>query len=226
MAESSPCRTYQWMQVRDWHFILVSVSRWRNKPIYWVKSPVVLLEYLVPYLKVKVFHFGTDIYRKSVAVLIIINRVFRWTNPLKEFTLVKTDLKTFSSATSTNRNEFLSSTALKFLLCYSQYLNLVKSMPTASHVGRTKLDKERLKLCQYEVESVCQSAQELKGSTKDDGHIKDNLKAANALLQRLLNIAIEVCFLPLPVERFWCFMFSPLYLPFSANLAFQGHTRI
>ena len=75
----------------------------------------------------------------------------------------------------------------------SQYLNLVKSMPTASHVGRTKLDKERLKLCQYEVESVCQSAQELKGSTKDDGHIKDNLKAANALLQRLLNIAIEVC---------------------------------
>ena len=75
---------------------------------------------------------------------------------------------------------------------YSQYLNLVKSMPSASHVGRTKLDKERLKLCQYEVESVCQSAQELKGSTRDDGHIKDNLKAANALLQRLLNIAIEV----------------------------------
>ena len=65
-------------------------------------------------------------------------------------------------------------------------------MPSASHVGRTKLDKERLKLCQYEVESVCQSAQELKGSTKDDGHIKENLKAANALLQRLLNIAIEV----------------------------------
>ena len=78
-------------------------------------------------------------------------------------------------------------------IVYSQYLNLVKSMPSASHVGRTKLDKERLKLCQYEVESVCQSAQELKGSTKDDGHIKDNLKAANALLQRLLNIAIEVC---------------------------------
>ena len=78
-----------------------------------------------------------------------------------------------------------------FVIC-SQYLNLVKSMPAASHVGRTKLDKERLKLCQYEVESVCQSAQELKGSTKDDGHIKDNLKAANALLQRLLNIAIEV----------------------------------
>ena len=78
-------------------------------------------------------------------------------------------------------------------IVYSQYLNLVKSMPSAGHVGRTKLDKERLKLCQYEVESVCQSAQELKGSTKDDGHIKDNLKAANALLQRLLNIAIEVC---------------------------------
>lgn len=74
----------------------------------------------------------------------------------------------------------------------SQYLNLIKSMPTASHVGRTKLDKERLKLCQYEVESVCTSAQELKASTKDDSHIKDNLKAANALLQRLLNIAVEV----------------------------------
>lgn len=82
---------------------------------------------------------------------------------------------------------------LTFLFHYSQYLNLVKSMPSSSHVGRTKLDKERLKLCQYEVESVCQSAQELKGSTRDDGHIKDNLKAANALLQRLLNIAIEVC---------------------------------
>ena len=82
---------------------------------------------------------------------------------------------------------------LTFLFHYSQYLTLVKSMPSSSHVGRTKLDKERLKLCQYEVESVCQSAQELKGSTRDDGHIKDNLKAANALLQRLLNIAIEVC---------------------------------
>lgn len=101
-----------------------------------------------------------------------------------------------------------------FLLCYSQYLNLVKSMPTASHVGRTKLDKERLKLCQYEVESVCQSAQELKGSTKDDGHIKDNLKAANALLQRLLNIAIEVCFILLREERIWCFFFSTLYVFF------------
>ena len=99
-------------------------------------------------------------------------------------------------------------TILTCLLCYSQYLNLVKSMPTASHVGRTKLDKERLKLCQYEVESVCQSAQELKGSTKDDGHIKDNLKAANALLQRLLNIAIEVRIVPLHVERFWCFLLS------------------
>lgn len=74
----------------------------------------------------------------------------------------------------------------------SQYLNLIKSMPTASHVGRTKLDKERLKLCQYEVESVCTSAQELKAGTRDDTHIKDNLKAANALLQRLLNIAVEV----------------------------------
>ncbi|KAK3744957.1 hypothetical protein QZH41_000287 [Actinostola sp. cb2023] len=73
----------------------------------------------------------------------------------------------------------------------SQYLNLIKSMPTASHVGRTKLDKERLKLCQYEAESVCTSAQELKATTKDDSHIKDNLKAANALLQRLLNIAVE-----------------------------------
>ncbi|KXJ13200.1 Otoferlin [Exaiptasia diaphana] len=73
----------------------------------------------------------------------------------------------------------------------NQYLNLIKSMPTASHVGRTKLDKERLKLCQYEVESVCTSAQELKASTRDDSHIKDNLKAANALLQRLLNIAVE-----------------------------------
>ncbi|XP_048582007.1 otoferlin isoform X3 [Nematostella vectensis] len=73
----------------------------------------------------------------------------------------------------------------------NQYLNLIKSMPTASHVGRTKLDKERLKLCQYEVESVCTSAQELKTSTKDDTHMKDNLKAANALLQRLLNIAVE-----------------------------------
>ncbi|XP_031569345.1 otoferlin-like [Actinia tenebrosa] len=73
----------------------------------------------------------------------------------------------------------------------NQYLNLIKSMPTASHVGRTKLDQERLKLCQYEVESVCSSAQELKASTKDDSHIKENLKAANALLQRLLNIAVE-----------------------------------
>lgn len=99
-------------------------------------------------------------------------------------------------------------------MCNSQYLNLVKSMPTASHVGRTKLDKERLKLCQYEVESVCQSAQELKGSTKDDGHIKDNLKAANALLQRLLNIAIEVCFLLLRIERFCGFLFSALHLLF------------
>lgn len=74
-------------------------------------------------------------------------------------------------------------------------------MPSASHVGRTKLDKERLKLCQYEVESVCQSAQELKGSTKDDTHIKDNLKAANALLQRLLNIAIEVSVFPYPFKK-------------------------
>ena len=86
---------------------------------------------------------------------------------------------------------------------YSQYLNLVKSMPSASHVGRTKLDKERLKLCQYEVESVCQSAQELKGSTKDDTHIKDNLKAANALLQRLLNIAIEVSAFPFRFKKRW-----------------------
>ena len=76
-------------------------------------------------------------------------------------------------------------------------------MPSASHVGRTKLDKERLKLCQYEVESVCQSAQELKGSTKDDTHIKDNLKAANALLQRLLNIAIEVSVFPYPLKKQW-----------------------
>lgn len=78
------------------------------------------------------------------------------------------------------------------MLCFSQYLNLMKSTPSASHVGRTKLDKERLKLCQYEVESVCSSAQELKASTKDDGHIKENLKAANVLLQRLFNIAVEV----------------------------------
>ncbi|XP_020629755.1 otoferlin-like isoform X2 [Orbicella faveolata] len=90
-----------------------------------------------------------------------------------------------------NTYRWLSRVLAELINGCNQYLNLVKSMPTASHVGRTKLDKERLKLCQYEVESVCQSAQELKGSTKDDGHIKDNLKAANALLQRLLNIAIE-----------------------------------
>ena len=68
----------------------------------------------------------------------------------------------------------------------------MKNTSSATHVGRTKLDKERQKLCQYEVESVCSSAQELKSSTKDDVHIKDNLKAANALLQRLYNIAVEV----------------------------------
>lgn len=90
-----------------------------------------------------------------------------------------------------NTYRWLSRVLAELINGCNQYLNLVKSMPSASHVGRTKLDKERLKLCQYEVESVCQSAQELKGSTRDDGHIKDNLKAANALLQRLLNIAIE-----------------------------------
>ncbi|XP_067033730.1 otoferlin-like isoform X2 [Acropora muricata] len=90
-----------------------------------------------------------------------------------------------------NTYRWLSRVLAELINGCNQYLNLVKSMPSASHVGRTKLDKERLKLCQYEVESVCQSAQELKGSTKDDTHIKDNLKAANALLQRLLNIAIE-----------------------------------
>ncbi|KAK2574260.1 Fer-1-like protein 4 [Acropora cervicornis] len=91
-----------------------------------------------------------------------------------------------------NTYRWLSRVLAELINGCNQYLNLVKSMPSASHVGRTKLDKERLKLCQYEVESVCQSAQELKGSTKDDTHIKDNLKAANALLQRLLNIAIEL----------------------------------
>ena len=37
-----------------------------------------------------------------------------------------------------------------------------------------------------------QAASELRNICKDDGHTKENMKTANGLLQRLLNIATEV----------------------------------
>ncbi|CAB4005702.1 otoferlin-like isoform X4 [Paramuricea clavata] len=73
----------------------------------------------------------------------------------------------------------------------TNYLNLMKSVPAAAHIGRTKLDQERLKLCNYEIEAVMQAASDLKAICKDDTHTKENLKTANGLLQRLLNIATE-----------------------------------
>ncbi|XP_046858767.1 otoferlin-like [Xenia sp. Carnegie-2017] len=73
----------------------------------------------------------------------------------------------------------------------TNYLNLIKSVPAAAHVGRTTLDKERLKLCNYEIGAVMQEASDLKTSCRNDLHAKENMKTANGLLQRLLNIASE-----------------------------------
>lgn len=77
----------------------------------------------------------------------------------------------------------------------NRYVSISKSSVTGPGVGKTKLDKERTKLCQREVENIGILSRNLKALVTKSS-FKERLKTAHSYLQKLKFLVEDVssCF--------------------------------
>lgn len=94
----------------------------------------------------------------------------------------------------------------------NRYVGISKSSATGPGVGKTKLDKERTKLCQREMESIGTMARNLRAIITKNS-FKERLKTAQSYLQKLK-------FLVEDVSK------SPILSSYQSPLAYVGlHER-
>jgi len=73
----------------------------------------------------------------------------------------------------------------------SNFITICENKISGPTVGRTKLDRERQKLCINEVKSIADQSKEVLESIHDNVHIKDNLRSAMEFLKRIQTIVYE-----------------------------------
>jgi ribosomal protein L4 len=73
----------------------------------------------------------------------------------------------------------------------NRYVSISKSSVTGPGVGKTKLDKERTKLCQRELESIGIMSRNLKALVTKNS-FKERLKTTQSYLQKLKFVAEDV----------------------------------
>jgi len=83
----------------------------------------------------------------------------------------------------------------------NRYVSISKSSVTGPGVGKTKLDKERTKLCQREVENIGILSRNLKALVTKSS-FKERLKTAHSYLQKLKFLVEDVssCFSRTPLS--------------------------
>jgi len=73
----------------------------------------------------------------------------------------------------------------------NRYVSISKSSVTGPGVGKTKLDKERTKLCQREIENIGILSRNLKALVTKSS-FKERLKTAHSYLQKLKFLVEDV----------------------------------
>ncbi|XP_065062327.1 otoferlin-like isoform X2 [Rhopilema esculentum] len=71
------------------------------------------------------------------------------------------------------------------------FINICENKISGPTVGRTKLDRERQKLCINEVRSIAQQSKVVLESIHDNTQIRDNLRSAMEFLKRIQTIVAE-----------------------------------